>query len=707
MRASAPPHPTSEPTAQARGAVSVVVPFAGDRARAERVVESLARLRLAPSDEIVIADNSPVPVVHELALPPQCHVVPAESEGSPARARNAGALAAHGEWLLFIDSDCRPAPGLIEAYFATAIPEDCGLVAGAVASEDTSQSSLAADFARTRGILSQQTGIGHPFLSWALTANLLVRAETWRRLGGFLDGIYNGEDVDFCWRAQRAGWTLEFNPRAEVGHFDRETVGGLFRQAAIHRASARWIARRWPDAPRPSLGVLRSAARTAVAAPVFLLMGQRRRAALKLLDAAVPLAALRGDLRPNRALPRPVPAGTRRPVQIWCDEFPVISETFVVAEARELQRLGHVVEVVATRRPDRPALGVHDVRARWLEDDTRVERAVALVKLLVRRPLACLRDAAAWRRWAAEETVTPLRILAPAVLRALREPELLLHAHFAGVASLNAMRVAHLAGRPWTLTAHAYDIYKLPRNLREKLRDAALVTSGCDYTVRDLRRIAGAGHDDHIVRIVMGVDPERFRRRREYPGGRTVLAVGRLVEKKGFVHLVRALADPPLAGRVDRLVIVGEGPLHAELAAEARSLGLDGVLQFAGRLEPEEIQALLESADLLAMPCVVAEDGDRDSMPVVVKEALAMEVPVVVSDEVGLPELVRPEFGRAVPPGDAPALAAALAELLELPAERRAEMGRAGRAFVAEHANVRTETARLSELLERVGRPSA
>jgi glycosyltransferase involved in cell wall biosynthesis len=99
------------------------------------------------------------------------------------------------------------------------------------------------------------------------------------------------------------------------------------------------------------------------------------------------------------------------------------------------------------------------------------------------------------------------------------------------------------------------------------------------------------------------------------------------------------------------------------------------------------------------MPSVVAADGDRDSMPVVVKEALAMEVPVVASDEVGLPEIVRPEFGRLVPPGDEAALAAALAELLALPTAERAAMGRAGRAFVKEHADSRAEAAKLSGLL--------
>jgi glycosyltransferase involved in cell wall biosynthesis len=123
------------------------------------------------------------------------------------------------------------------------------------------------------------------------------------------------------------------------------------------------------------------------------------------------------------------------------------------------------------------------------------------------------------------------------------------------------------------------------------------------------------------------------------------------------------------------------------------------VVEFLGSRSPEEIRDLLERADLLAAPCLVAPDGDRDTMPVVVKEALAMEVPVVASDEVGLPEVVRPEWGRLVPPGDPRALADAIDELLALPAERRAEMGRAGRAFVVERCSVRGEAQRLAAMI--------
>src|SRR5207248_4447076 len=138
----------------------------------------------------------------------------------------------------------------------------------------------------------------------------------------------------------------------------------------------------------------------------------------------------------------------------------------------------------------------------------------------------------------------------------------------------------------------------------------------------------------------------------------------------------------------DRVWIAGDGPLAEDLPALATARGVADVVELTGPVSHDRVRELLEETAVLCMPSVVAADGDRDSMPVVVKEALAMEVPVVATDEVGLPELVREEWGRLVPPRDAAALAAAIEDLLALPAERRAEMGRAGRVHVTRAANV-------------------
>jgi len=392
-----------------------------------------------------------------------------------------------------------------------------------------------------------------------------------------------------------------------------------------------------------------------------------------------------------------------RPLQIWCDHFPVVSETFVTNEVAQLVTLGHDVVVVAGVRPADPAAGEPPAPVRYLSETTNRECFGALLRLVVRHPWRVLADLASRRRWAREEGVVALRALAPAIVALERDPQTRIHAHFAAGAALAAMRASRISGRPWSLTAHAYDIYLLPRNLHEKLTSASIVTSGCDYTVRELRRLAGPTRVDHVHRVVMGVDPERFRRATTHPAERVVVGVGRLVEKKGFVHLIRAVAELHDRGHVERLVLVGAGPLDQALRDEAQRLGVAAIVEFAGRREPGEVREILEGAAVLAMPCVIAADGDRDSMPVVVKEALAMEVPVVVSDEVGLPEIARPQFARVVPPGDHVALAAALAELLALAPEERAAMGRAGREFVSAHANVAIETARLSALLDAAG----
>lgn len=389
-----------------------------------------------------------------------------------------------------------------------------------------------------------------------------------------------------------------------------------------------------------------------------------------------------------------------RPLQVWCDAYPVLSETFIANEIRQLVALGHDVVVVAGHRPEQPAADAPSVPVTYLDELGAAIRVGALLRLAMRHPARVARDLAARRRWRREEAVPPLRHLAPAIVALERDPAARVHVHFAAGAALGVLRTGRITGRAWSLTAHAYDIYLLPRNLPEKLRCAAVVTSGCDYTVADLRRIAGPSHAHRVHRIVMGVDAERFRRRSPPAGTARVLAVGRLVEKKGFVHLVRAVGEPALRDHLERLVIIGDGPLEAKLRAEAARLGVEDVIEFAGRREADEVRAALEEAAVLAMPCVVAADGDRDSMPVVVKEALAMEVPVVVSDEVGLPEIARPEFARVVPPGDPLALAQAIAALLVSSPQERAAMGRAGRDFVAVHASVAIETARLSALLD-------
>lgn len=383
------------------------------------------------------------------------------------------------------------------------------------------------------------------------------------------------------------------------------------------------------------------------------------------------------------------------------DHWPELSETFVVNELQALRRLGHEVRVQAAARaahpnPEAPA----DVDVHVLAEDDPRRTARDLLWLLRRRPLACARDAARRRRLARAEWVRPLRALAPAARAIAERGDEHLHAHFAGGAALDAMRLAALTGRPFSITAHAYDIFLTPRNLREKLVRADAVFTGCDYNMRHLR---GVVPEANLHKVVMGVDAGTFRRAGALPGGRRILAVGRLVEKKGLHVLIDAVAQLPDV----RAQIVGDGPLRAALEEQAARCGAAARIDFAGSLPPAGVRAALETADVLAMPCVVARDGDRDSMPVVVKEAMAMQLLVVASDEVGLPECVRAPWGILAAPGDAEALAAALRDLLALSSAERARAGAAAREWVRAHAAVDAETARMVAALQTIAREAS
>jgi colanic acid/amylovoran biosynthesis glycosyltransferase len=350
-------------------------------------------------------------------------------------------------------------------------------------------------------------------------------------------------------------------------------------------------------------------------------------------------------------------------------------------------------------RPQRPLEGgARGLAVNWLEDEGSLDRLAALGWLATRHPLRSLRDLVSRRRLDPGERM-PLRALAPAAHRLERGGEAHVHVHFAALAAANALRVGSLVGVPVSITPHAHEVYAEPRGVAGKLAAAAFVTTVCEYNVERLRRIAPERARARIHDVPIGVDAERLRRDSPPPDHRSVLAVGRLVPQKGFATLIEAAAILEPSDPLDRLVMAGGGPLRAELAELAEARGIPDRVEIAGPRDPAEVRELMERAAVLAVPSVVAPDGNRDAVPVVVLEALALELPVVASDEVGLPEVVRPEWGRLVRPGDPGALAAALAELLALPSETRAEMGAAGRAFVREHRDLRRQTERSLELI--------
>ena len=687
----------------ARPPVSVVVPIGGKDADLEASLQLMDSLALHDDDELVIADNRSDGDAPP-SLPAKVRVVPAGRLASSYHARNLGIEAARNEWVLLLDGDCRPASDLIEGYFAAPISDDVGILAGEVRGAPE-QPSVYARHARARGHLAVEPHLTKGPYPAGVTANLMVRKSACVAVGGFCE-VRSGADLDFCWRLQEDGWLLEYRPNAIVDHLHPEVLRPMLRKAARYGPGQLWLGRRFPDyvsRPRP----VKASVRGFGGAVVRLAQGRLEEARFKILDALWEISYSTGYIvGTNRASLIPgaehesasQPAGT---VLVGVDAFPAASETFIANEIRAMREAGWNVRVASSLRPmriDRAAAA--EVPADYLEDDGILEKASALAWLALRHPIRSFLDRRRRRAWATEEDAWPLSALAPAVRRYQRSGAPHLHVHFAGGTALNALRMTRLVGGRYSVTAHAFDIYKEPRNLREKLRGAQFVTGSCEYTVRHLREIVGAGGPP-VHKMVMGVDAGFFKRSGPAPGAGTVVAIGRLVEKKGFEYLIRAadeLRDDRALGTV---LIAGDGELRDSLEALVSDLGLTDKVKFVRAWGPHAVRNLLREADLVAMPCVVAADGDRDSMPVVVKEALAMEVPVVGSDEVGMPEMVDPSWGLLVPPRDHRALAAAIKEILERGAPTRAEMGRRGREFVERECDVGTETARLVGWLEK------
>ncbi len=240
-------------TLPARPAVSLVIPFRGERGAVQRLSAAISALDLGEDDEVVVADNSDsgaaAGVVRSggeaVADGSEVRVVQATAERSSYHARNAGAAAARAGWLLFVDADCAPAPGLLSAYFARPIPDRCGAVAGQILG-DPRQRSLAARYARSRHLFDHAKGLIRPEDGGAAAGNLLVRRTVFDQLGGFTEGIRSGGDLDLCHRLRLTGWSLEFRPAALVYHRHRETLFSLWGAVARYGAGARWLNERYP-----------------------------------------------------------------------------------------------------------------------------------------------------------------------------------------------------------------------------------------------------------------------------------------------------------------------------------------------------------------------------------------------------------------------------------------------------------------------------
>lgn len=394
--------------------------------------------------------------------------------------------------------------------------------------------------------------------------------------------------------------------------------------------------------------------------------------------------------------------------------FPRLSETFILNEVLELEAQGLELRIFSLKRP---------VDKVFHAEAGRVKSPIVyLPESLWRSPLqVAAGQVGAWRRFP-----RAWRHLFRNTYRRARSGDLLafsqaccivrhldgirhLHAHYASVPARVALLVQRMTGATYSITTHAKDIFQNDpfgsSKLRERMCRASFIVANSRFSAEHIRQGLKAQAD---VRVVYnGLDLSLFRKRTQLPGRPLILSVGRLVEKKGFADLLAVCRCLKERGVAFEATIVGTGVLSPVLKEQIRALDLGDSIALAGPMPHEELRELYARAAVFVLACKPAADGDRDLLPNVIKEAMAVGVPVVTTRLGGIEELIEDGVsGLLAAPGDTPALAAQVQSLLENPDLAR-RLSANARLTIEQRFDRKKNFAVLKAALEEAGRLQA
>jgi glycosyltransferase involved in cell wall biosynthesis len=398
--------------------------------------------------------------------------------------------------------------------------------------------------------------------------------------------------------------------------------------------------------------------------------------------------------------------------------YPAVSHAFVLREVEHLRKTGIEVATLSIHRAGpEDLLSDHDREAAATTTSVLPTTARALVgahfAALMRSPRRYLSTLALALRTGTPSPRDRLWHLfyfgeAMLLLQHCRRARIAhLHAHFADSATDVAMMVTQYRRDQsvdgvecsWSLAVHgSVEFYNVERYaLTEKIDHANFAVAISDFGRSQLMRLSDGTRWPHIHVVRCGIDPSAYvppSSREDSDNAARVLFVGRLLHGKGLSLLFEAIAELRRRGLDVTASIIGDGPARRELEASARSLGLSGQVRFEGAVAQEALHAQYARADVFCLPSFA------EGIPVVVMEAMAMELPVVTTRIMGIPELVDDGTnGLLVPPGRVDALTETLARLVRAPDERR-RIGRAAREKVCAGYDVARSAARMRSVLE-------
>jgi glycosyltransferase involved in cell wall biosynthesis len=392
--------------------------------------------------------------------------------------------------------------------------------------------------------------------------------------------------------------------------------------------------------------------------------------------------------------------------------FPVLSETFVVNDIRGLEALGHDVTAFALGGADpntagnpNYAIAGRTVRVRGLRPPLwrKVQKLWARQKLKWKYGRS-FTDRYQRRPADVPEELWNDRLTWDAAIEQIDEEECdFLYVHFAMRQLLLGYHASRMLNLPLAVTLQAHDIFTNPLAplFGQLLGQCDFVVTVSHYNRDEILRLAPNLAPDHVHVLANGIDVERYAPRYHEPhkpfrfGG-----TGRLVEIKGFHVLVEA-AGLLVGKRRDFVVqIVGDGPLRGQLESRLAELGAGDVVQFLGKRDPTFLAQWLPDQDCFVLPCVIAKDGNRDGMPLALREGMACGLPALSTRLLGLHETVSPGTGLLVDADNPQALADGMERMIALsPSEHRA-MAQAARAKAQAEFSLVYEVTKLQEWMD-------
>jgi len=386
-------------------------------------------------------------------------------------------------------------------------------------------------------------------------------------------------------------------------------------------------------------------------------------------------------------------------------QYPAVNHTFILREIVELRKLGLDIQVASIRAPDRPFEQLapeeqQEQRATFYVKPKRIAGILAVnIRALATRPAAYLRALVYALRlagWNARAVLFNLAYFAEAAVVAdwmRRENLTRLHLHFTSTVGLLAPRLAPLRT---SATIHGPDEFNDPAGffLTEKIRAFQFLCTISEYGRSQLMRYSDRTEWSKFRVARLGVDPVLYSPRpfRENPSPFEILFVGRLAPVKGPHILIAAFHQLVRQGRAVRLRLAGDGTERPGLERDVTERGLGQQVIFEGWQNSGRVRALYQQADIFALPSFA------EGIPVVLMEAMAMEIPCVSTRITGIPELIRDQTdGLLVTPSSAEELAAAIARLLDDP-DLRGRLGKSARQRILENYDLRHNTGQLAAI---------